>query len=92
MKEKEVKEVVNDIRSQFKSAGVNFRFVSLENDGVVKIELKNSCPEIQGSAGGCFGGGLSNCSGCGIPNEGIRILIEDTLKEEFPEIKKVESI
>lgn len=92
MEEKKVKEVVNDIKSQFQSAGVDFGFVSLEDSGVVRIELKDSCPEVPSSTGSCSPGSLSNCTSCGIPNEGIRIMIEDALKEEFPGIEKVEII
>lgn len=92
MEEKKVKEVANDVKSQFQSAVNDFGFVSLEDDGVVRIELNGSCSEVLGPTGGCSTNPLSDCTSCGIPNEGIRILIEDELKEEIPEIEKVELV
>ncbi len=92
MEEKEVKEVVNNIKSQFQPAGVDFRFVSLEDGGIVRIELDDSCPDFPSPTGGCSTGSPSGCTGCGIPNEGIRILIEDELKEKFSEVEKVKLV
>lgn len=101
MKEKEVKEAVDHIQSRLNPAGVDFEIVDLGEDGIIKIELKDTVPEVRGSTGTPHAECTASCSGCGItggggsggvPEEGVRILIEDMLKEEIPGLKEVEVV
>lgn len=101
MKEKEIKEAINHIRSRVNPAGADFEVVDMGEDGVIKLELKDTVPEVQGPTGGHYGECTASCSGCGIsksgasgsiPEEGVKILLEDMLKEEIPDLEKVEVV
>lgn len=74
MKEKEIKEAIDEIRPQLQADGGDVEFVDVTDDGVVKVKL------------------VGACAGCPMSTMTLAMGIEKTLKEQIPEVEKVEAV